>query len=78
MCQVYLYAPPPISISPSHHWRCVIRSESMGMADLGGGKRPYNLLLRKHLVVSPVYNIIKVVPLGAPGFVNNLGVRWPG
>lgn len=50
----------------------------MGMADLGGGKRPYNLLLRKHLVVSPVYNIIKVVPLGAPGFVNNLGVRWPG
>lgn len=49
----------------------------MGVGDLGGGGRSYNLLLRRHLVLSPVYNIIKVVPLGAPSFVNNLGVRWP-
>lgn len=68
--------PPSISISPSHHWRWVIRSECVGVWDLGGG-RSCNLLLRRHLVLSPVYNIIKVVPLGAPSFVNNLGVRWP-
>lgn len=45
----------------------------------GGGGRSYNLLLRRHLVLSPVYNIIKVVPLGVPGFVNNVGVvlAWP-
>lgn len=70
--------PPSISISPSHHWRWVISSECVGVWDLrGGGGRSCNLLLRRHLVLSPVYNIIKVVPLGAPSFVNNLGVRWP-
>ncbi len=69
--------PPSISISPSHHWRWVIRSVCAGVWDLGGGGRSCNLLLRRHLVLSPVYNIIKVVPLGAPSFVNNLGVRWP-
>lgn len=42
----------------------------------GVGGRSCNLLLRRHLVLSPVYNIIKVSPLGAPSFVNNLGVCW--
>lgn len=68
--------PSSISISPSHHWRWVIKSECVGVWDLGGCGRSCNLLLRRHLVLSPVYNIIKVVPLGAPSFVNNLGVRW--
>lgn len=40
----------------------------------GEGGRSCNLLLRRHLVLSPVYNTIKVLPLGAPSFVNNLGV----